>query len=150
MAPPHTPRATYRLQFNKDFTFADAAELVPYLAQLGISHLYASPILKARAGSPHGYDIIDHGTLNPEIGDEADLAALVAALDRHDMGMVLDFVPNHMAVGEADNAWWLDVLEWGADSMFAAYFDIDWQAGRREMRGKVLLPFRRLFVVAYK
>ncbi len=141
MPPPRVPRATYRLQFNRDFTFAQAAELVPYFAELGISHLYASPFLKSRAGSLHGYDIIDHGALNPEIGDEADLAALVAALDRHGMGMILDFVPNHMAVGGADNAWWLDVLEWGRESPFATYFDIGWQAGRREMRGKVLLPF---------
>lgn len=141
MAPPSIPRATYRLQFSKDLTFAQAEALVPYLAQLGISHLYASSFLKARPGSAHGYDIVDHNALNPEIGDEADLARLVAALARHDMGLVLDVVPNHMAVGGADNEWWLDVLEWGQDSPYADYFDIDWQASRREFRGKVLLPF---------
>jgi (1->4)-alpha-D-glucan 1-alpha-D-glucosylmutase len=141
LPPPRLPRATYRLQFNKDFTLADAEALVPYLARLGISHIYASPLLKARPGSMHGYDIVDHGALNPEIGGERDLARLVGVLADHGMGIVLDFVPNHMAVGGADNRWWLDVLEWGQESPYAAYFDIDWQAPRPELRDKVLLPF---------
>lgn len=135
------PRATYRLQLHKDFTFADALAVVPYLSRLGVSHLYVSPILKARAGSTHGYDIVDHNAINPEIGTRADLEALSAELKRHGMGLVVDFVPNHMGVGGADNAWWLDVLEWGEDSPYARYFDIDWRPLRRDMRGKVLLPF---------
>jgi (1->4)-alpha-D-glucan 1-alpha-D-glucosylmutase len=139
-APAGPPRATYRLQFNHTFTFRDAIALVDYLAELGISHLYASPFLKARAGSTHGYDITDHNELNPEIGSEADFAALVAALHAHGMGLILDFVPNHMGVGGHENRWWLDVLEWGETSPYAAFFDIDWHAGRRDLTGKVLLP----------
>src|SRR5665213_3608546 len=97
------PRATYRLQFHRGFTFADATALVDYLDALGISHIYASPILKARPGSLHGYDIVDHETLNPEIGNEAELAALSAALAARGMGLILDIVPNHMGVGGSDN-----------------------------------------------
>ncbi len=135
------PRATYRLQFHKDFGFAAAAELVPYLARLGISHLYASPFLKARSGSTHGYDIIDYNQLNPELGPETEFAGLVATLKQHGLGQILDFVPNHMGVGGADNVWWLDVLEWGEDSRFAGYFDIDWHPDRRYLEGKLLVPF---------
>jgi (1->4)-alpha-D-glucan 1-alpha-D-glucosylmutase len=133
-------RATYRLQFHRHFTFRDATGVVPYLAALGISHVYASPIMEARPGSTHGYDIIDHNRLNPEIGSEADFGALVDALHAHGMGLILDFVPNHMGVGGRDNAWWLDVLEWGRDSPFAAYFDINWESSRADLRGRVLLP----------
>jgi (1->4)-alpha-D-glucan 1-alpha-D-glucosylmutase len=133
-------RATYRLQLGAQFTFRDAARLVPYLAALGISHVYASPYLKARSGSRHGYDIVDHNMFNPEIGDEADFDAFVAALRAHDMGHIVDFVPNHMGVGKSDNAWWLDVLEWGRHSPMAKYFDIDWQSPKTALRGKVLLP----------
>jgi (1->4)-alpha-D-glucan 1-alpha-D-glucosylmutase len=132
-------RATYRLQFHRQFTFRDAIELLPYLAALGISHIYASPITEARPGSSHGYDIIDHNRLNPEIGTEADFGAFVDTLHAHGMGLILDFVPNHMGIG-SDNAWWLDVLEWGRDSPFAAYFDINWEPVRPDMRGRVLLP----------
>jgi (1->4)-alpha-D-glucan 1-alpha-D-glucosylmutase len=128
------------LQLNRDFTFADATALVDYLADLGVSHLYASPFLKARPGSTHGYDIIDHNRLNPEIGTEQDLATLSERLAARGMGLILDFVPNHMGVGGEDNAWWLDVLEWGEASPYAEYFDIDWQALRPDSRGKVLLP----------
>ena len=136
-------RATYRLQFHRHFTFRDATGLVPYLARLGISHLYASPIMKARSGSTHGYDIIDHNRLNPEIGSEADFQSLIDALHAYGMGLILDFVPNHMGVGGNDNAWWLDVLEWGQDSPFAAYFDINWDASRADLKGRVLLPVLR-------
>src|SRR5690606_16517324 len=139
--PPRVPSGTYRLQFGRDFTFADAERLVPYLADLGISHLYASPYLKARSGSTHGYDLTDYNALNPEIGDESALTSLAAALARHGMGQILDFVPNHMGIGKADNAWWLDVLEWGQDSPYADYFDIDWLSAKPELRGKVMLPF---------
>ncbi|HEV7995030.1 MAG TPA: malto-oligosyltrehalose synthase [Stellaceae bacterium] len=131
--------ATYRLQFHRGFTFRDATGLVPYLAELGISHLYASPITEARPGSTHGYDIIDHNRLNPEIGNEQDFAELTAALHAHDMGLIVDFVPNHMGIG-ADNLWWLDVLEWGRESPFAHYFDINWHPLRADLEGRVLLP----------
>src|SRR5436190_836112 len=128
------PDATYRFQFHAKFRFADAIKLVPYLAKLGISHLYASPFLKARPGSTHGYDIIDHNAVNPEIGTERELHTLLDTLKRHGMGLVPDLVPNHMGVLHADNAWWLDVLEKGRASPYARFFDIDWS------RGKLLLP----------
>src|SRR5262245_19290073 len=110
--PPAIPVATYRLQLTKEFGFDAAARLVPYLKALGVSHLYASPFLKARPGSTHGYDIVDHNALNPELGGGDGFSRLSAALKQADLGLILDFVPNHMAVGQ-DNAWWLDVLEWG-------------------------------------
>jgi (1->4)-alpha-D-glucan 1-alpha-D-glucosylmutase len=134
------PLSTYRLQFSRDFTLADATALVPYLHALGVSHCYASPLLRARLGSPHGYDIIDHNSLNPEIGTPEALAGFVEALRRHGMGLILDFVPNHMAVLGSDNAWWQDVLENGQASAFASFFDIDWRPLKEELRGKVLLP----------
>lgn len=134
------PRATYRLQFNRDFTFREALALVPYLAQLGISHIYASPITEARPGSTHGYDIVNHNRLNPEIGGDEDFRALTAALHRHGLGLIVDIVPNHMGVGGHDNAWWLNVLEWGRASPFARYFDINWAAARPDLKGRVLLP----------
>ncbi len=134
------PRATYRLQFNGDFTFLRAAELVPYLDRLGISHCYVSPYLKARPGSSHGYDIVDHGMLNPEVGSDTDLAHFVAVLHEHDMGQIIDVVPNHMGVMCNDNPWWLDVLENGLASTYARFFDIDWFPYREELRGKLLLP----------
>lgn len=135
------PRATYRLQLNRDFTFADAQALVPYLDELGISHVYLSPILRARPGSTHGYDTVDHTSINPELGGEAGFRALVAALRKRDMGVILDFVPNHMGVGGADNALWLDVLKHGAESRYADWFDIDWHPPRPGMDGKLLVPF---------
>lgn len=137
MTAPAVPRATYRLQFSAGFTFGQAAELAPYLEALGVSHVYASPFLKARAGSSHGYDITDHAQLNPEIGDAAALDRMVTAFQERGIGLILDFVPNHMGVGGNDNPWWLDVLEWGPASPFAPFFDIDWDA----LQGKVLLPF---------
>ena len=133
-------RATYRLQFHRGFTFCDATTLVPYFARLGVSHLYASPLMEARPGSTHGYDIVNHARLNPEIGSDEDFAALVQALKAHDMGLIVDIVPNHMGVGGRDNAWWLDVLEWGENSPFAAYFDINWDPQREDLKGRVLLP----------
>jgi (1->4)-alpha-D-glucan 1-alpha-D-glucosylmutase len=134
------PRATYRVQLHRDFGFAAATALVPYLSELGISHLYISPPLRARAGSRHGYDVVDHGTLNPELGGRAGFDALVDALHRHAMGLLVDIVPNHMGVLGGDNAWWLDVLESGAASAYAEYFDIDWQSADPALAGKVLLP----------
>src|SRR5258708_38114745 len=133
-------RATYRLQFHRGFTFRDAQALIPHLAELGISPLYASPIMEARPGSSHGYDIINHNRINPEIGGEADFHTLVTALHDHSMGLILDIVPNHMGVGGRDNAWWLDTLEWGEASPYAAYFDINWNPERPGLQGRVLLP----------
>jgi (1->4)-alpha-D-glucan 1-alpha-D-glucosylmutase len=135
------PRATYRLQFHKEFGFRDAAALAPYLARLGISHVYASPYMKARPGSIHGYDIADHGQLNPELGDESAFRDMVTAFRRSGLGQVLDFVPNHMGVGGSDNPWWLDILEWGPASEYAGWFDIDWDPDRRYLRDKLLVPF---------
>ncbi|MBA3771931.1 MAG: malto-oligosyltrehalose synthase [Ramlibacter sp.] len=134
------PVATYRVQFHKDCDFDHVAGAVPYLHALGISHLYSSPYLRARPGSTHGYDIVDHNALNPEVGDEAAHRRLCDALRRHGMGQILDVVPNHMGVLEADNAWWLDVLEHGAASAHAAAFDIEWSPAAAEMAGRVLLP----------
>jgi (1->4)-alpha-D-glucan 1-alpha-D-glucosylmutase len=131
--PAPIPSATYRLQLTPGFGFGDAASILPYLKSLGITHVYASPFLKSRAGSQHGYDVIDYNSLNPELGGEEGFRVLREALDAADMGLLLDFVPNHMAVHGADNPWWLDVLEFGARSTFADFFDIDWRA----------LPFRR-------
>ena len=129
-----TLRATYRIQLHKDFTFADAEAQVPYLAALGISHLYASPITTAQPGSMHGYDVIDPTRVNPELGGENGFRSLVAALRKHRMGAILDIVPNHMSVAGNGNRWWRDVLANGADSEYARYFDIDWS-------DKLLLPF---------
>ena len=135
-----TPRATYRLQFTPEFGFDDAARLAPYLAKLGVSHLYASPYLKARPGSQHGYDIVDHNRLNPELGGEEAFTGMTASLKQHGLGQILDFVPNHMGVGGSDNPFWLDVLEWGPDSVHAGWFDIDWQNDRTYLQGKLLVP----------
>ena len=137
---PPIPRATYRFQFNKDFTFRDAERLVPYLDELGIGAMYASPYLKAGSGSTHGYDVVDHNALNPEIGSDAEYDALVAALSARGMGQILDVVPNHMGVGTGTNAWWNDVLENGPVSVFAPFFDVDWAPLKQELTGKVLLP----------
>jgi len=134
------PLATYRLQFNREFTFRDAAAIVPYLAELGITHCYASPYLRARPGSMHGYDIIDHNSLNPEIGTQEDFDCFVGELRRHGMGQILDIVPNHMGVMGSDNSWWLDVLENGEASDYADFFDIDWDPIKDELQGKVLVP----------
>ena len=136
-----TPRATARLQLHRDFDLDAAIAVVPYLAGLGISHVYTSPLLTARPGSMHGYDIVDHHAINPELGGEPALLRLVAALRAHDMGLVVDIVPNHMGVGGADNAWWLDVLEWGRASPYAGFFDIDWTPPDRSLHGKLMTPF---------
>lgn len=136
-------RATLRLQLHKGFTLHDATALVPYMAQLGISHLYASPVLTARPGSMHGYDVIDPSQVNPELGGEAALVQLADALHARGMGLILDIVPNHMAVGGEGNPWWLDVLEWGRASPYAAFFDIQWQSHDPLLSGQLLVPFLR-------
>ena len=134
-------RATARLQFHAGFPIDRAVELVGYFADLGISHLYASPLLMSRPGSTHGYDIVDHNRIDPELGGEPALRRLVTALRGRDMGLILDIVPNHMGVGGSDNAWWLDVLEWGRASPYADFFDIDWEPPNPTLRGKLLAPF---------
>ncbi|MBV7551731.1 malto-oligosyltrehalose synthase [Pseudomonas sp. PDM28] len=134
-------RATLRLQFHKGFTLEDAVPLVPYFARLGISHVYASPLLRARAGSMHGYDVVDPTRVNPELGGEVALRSLVNALHEQEMGLILDIVSNHMAVGGADNPWWLDLLEWGRLSPYGEFFDIQWHSPDPLMEGQLLLPF---------
>ncbi len=131
------PRATYRLQLHRDFTFDDAVRIVPYLSSLGISHLYLSPLLKARAGSRHGYDIVDHSQLNPELGGEDAYKRLCDALARHAMSQVIDIVPNHMGVLGSDNPAWLNLIEWGQQSPYAHWFDIDWRTSPHQ---KILVP----------
>jgi (1->4)-alpha-D-glucan 1-alpha-D-glucosylmutase len=133
------PRATLRIQLHTNFNFADATALVGYFAALGVSHLYASPIMTARPGSTHGYDTIDPSAINPELGGEDGLRSLVRELRRHAMGLILDIVPNHMAIGNG-NAWWMDVLERGQQSRYGKYFDIDWDPADADLRGKVLVP----------
>ncbi|MEO5732649.1 MAG: malto-oligosyltrehalose synthase, partial [Rubrivivax sp.] len=134
------PRATYRVQFHLDFGFVAATELVSYWAALGISHLYCSPPLRARPGSRHGYDVVNHGELNPELGTPDQFQHLIDTLHAHHMGLLVDIVPNHMGVLGGDNAWWLDVLENGAASAYAEYFDIDWRSADPAFAGRVLLP----------
>ena len=140
MSAPRIPSSTYRLQFNRDFTFAQARALVPYLHALGITDCYASPYFQAGAESVHGYDITDHNKLNAAIGTREEYDAWIAELHAHGMGQVLDFVPNHMGVRETKNLWWADVLENGPSSPYAAYFDIEWQPLKPELRDKVLIP----------
>jgi (1->4)-alpha-D-glucan 1-alpha-D-glucosylmutase len=137
---PRIPSCTYRLQFNRQFTFAQAREIVSYLDELGVSDAYASPYFQASAGSLHGYDITDHNKLNAAIGSRGEYDAWVAELHRHQMGQLIDFVPNHMGIGEALNQWWMDVLENGTSSMYAPYFDIDWCPLKSDLHDKVLLP----------
>jgi (1->4)-alpha-D-glucan 1-alpha-D-glucosylmutase len=134
------PLSTYRLQFNKNFTFEHARQLLPYLHALGVTHCYASPILMARAGSPHGYDIINHNQINPEIGSEEEFQSFVRELKSLGMGLLLDIVPNHMGIGHGTNPWWQDVLENGQASEYADFFDIDWCPLKQELHNKVLLP----------
>jgi (1->4)-alpha-D-glucan 1-alpha-D-glucosylmutase len=134
------PVSTYRLQFNKQFTFAEATRFISYLCQLGISHCYASPYLKARPGSSHGYDIVDHNELNPEIGSHEDFERFIGALQQYGMGLITDIVPNHMGIMGSDNIWWLDVLENGQSSCYASFFDIDWYPVKKTLQNKILIP----------
>jgi (1->4)-alpha-D-glucan 1-alpha-D-glucosylmutase len=137
---PRIPTCTYRLQFNRWFTFTQAREIVPYLHALGVSDVYASPYFQASPESLHGYDITDHNELNTAIGTRADYDAWVAELQAHGLGQVLDFVPNHVGIADERNAWWMDVLENGPGSSYAPYFDIDWEPQMSHLRDKVLLP----------
>ncbi|MGH7231050.1 MAG: alpha-amylase family glycosyl hydrolase, partial [Nitrospiraceae bacterium] len=137
---PRIPSSTYRLQFNRSFTFQDARTLVPYLRELGISDCYSSSYLKAAPGSQHGYDIADPTSLNPELGDETEYLAFIKTLQANDMGHILDIVPNHMGIARSCNPWWLDVLQNGPSSVYAAFFDIDWHPLKVELDNKILLP----------
>jgi len=137
---PRIPTCTYRLQFNRWFTFAQAEEIVAYLDALGVSDIYASPYFQASPESLHGYDIADHNKLNASIGSREDYDAWVGQLQAHGMGQVLDFVPNHVGIADDRNAWWMDVLENGHSSQYAPYFDIEWQPLKTDLRNKVLLP----------
>ena len=134
------PVSTYRLQLNRDFPFDRASAILPYLARLGITHVYCSPFLTARSGSSHGYDVVDYTGINPELGGDASFERFCATLTAEGLGLILDFVPNHMGVGKSDNRWWLDVLEWGEASPYSRYFDIDWSPPKRDLKHKVLLP----------
>jgi (1->4)-alpha-D-glucan 1-alpha-D-glucosylmutase len=134
------PSATYRLQLNQDFTFYDAGALAPYLRELGVTACYVSPVLQARPGSSHGYDVSDHGRLNPDLGGEQGFEIFAAALRDQGLGMILDAVPNHMGIGDSSNVWWMDVLENGPASVYAPYFDIDWHPVNPDLQNKVLLP----------
>jgi len=138
--PARPPVATYRLQLNASFGFADAARIVPYLARLGVSDCYCSPVLAASPGSTHGYDICDHSRLNGELGGEAQFAVFSEALNQRGLGLIVDFVPNHMSIDPSTNLWWRDVLENGQSSPYAKFFDIDWDPAKTELEGKVLLP----------
>jgi len=134
------PRATYRVQLHDGFTFDDATAIVPYLAELGISHLYTSPVLQAVPGSTHGYDIVDHSRVSDELGGEAGFERLTDALRAHGMGLVLDIVPNHMAISTADNRWWWDLLAHGPASRYAHVFDVDWDLPESRLHNAILLP----------
>ena len=140
MENPRIPTCTYRLQFNRWFTFAQAREIIPYLRKLGVSDIYASPYFQASPESMHGYDITDHNHLNAAIGSREEYDAFTGELRAHGMGQVLDFVPNHMGVMQPGNKWWTDVLENGPSSMYAPYFDIDWHPLKSDLEDKVLLP----------
>src|SRR5690606_32017954 len=134
------PRCTYRLQLHREFELAHATALIPYLAELGVDHIYCSPYLRARAGSTPDYDIIDHAALNPEIGNRDDFERFVGELERHGMGQILDMVPNHMGVMGRDNSWWMDLLENGPASPYADYFDVDWRPIDPEFANRIVLP----------
>ncbi|HEY3602607.1 MAG TPA: malto-oligosyltrehalose synthase, partial [Chthoniobacterales bacterium] len=138
--PVRIPSSTYRLQFNRHFTFARAHAIVPYLHSLGVSDCYASPYFQAGAESLHGYDITDHNKLNPAVGSRAEYDAWVGELHARGMGQIVDFVPNHMGIDDPQNLWWSDVLENGPSSSYARYFDIEWRPLKSELRDKVLIP----------
>jgi (1->4)-alpha-D-glucan 1-alpha-D-glucosylmutase len=137
---PRIPKSTYRLQFNRHFGFKDATEIIPYLQNLGISDIYSSPFFRSRPDSDHGYDVSNHNELNSSIGTREEFDSMVAALTERDMGQIADFVPNHMGIIDPQNEWWMDVLENGPSSIFAQFFDIDWDPLKEALRNKVLLP----------
>jgi len=134
------PLSTYRLQLGPHFTLEQASALVDYLHDLGITDCYASPLTQARPGSTHGYDVTNHRVLNPEVGSEVELAEFARRLGARGMGLILDTVPNHMCIADPSNRWWWDILENGPSSLFARYFDIDWNPPKADLANKVLLP----------
>src|SRR5436305_5409233 len=133
-------RATYRVQLHAGFDFAAAASIAQYLAELGVSHLYCSPYLQAAKGSTHGFDVVDPTRVNVELGGDEGHQRLQEALARAGLGQVLDVVPNHMAITGRENAWWWDVLENGPSSIYASYFDVDWDPPESKLRNTVLMP----------
>lgn len=133
------PTATYRIQFYSGLKFEAARKIISYLVDLGITDIYASPIFKARAGSTHGYDVVDPTQINPELGTPEDFEALVKEIKKSDMGWVQDIVPNHMAY-DSQNAWLMDVLENGPDSESFDFFDIEWDGTYEDIKGRVLAP----------
>src|SRR5690554_4584026 len=133
------PTATYRIQFNKDFTFKDTEEIIPYLSQLGISHIYASPVFKARPGSTHGYDMVDPCEINPEVGKKTEFDSLLDKVKHSGMGWIQDFVPNHMAIHK-ENRFLMELLENGPDHIPINYFDINWDHPYEGIRGRLLVP----------
>jgi (1->4)-alpha-D-glucan 1-alpha-D-glucosylmutase len=135
----HLPTSTYRFQFNHNFTLEQAGALVDYLADLGITDCYVSPLTLARPGSPHGYDVTDHSMINPELGGEDQFVEFAHGLRTRGMGLILDTVPNHMCIAHPSNRWWADVLENGPSSLFARFFDIDWDPPKADLKNKVLL-----------
>ncbi len=137
---PRIPVSTYRLQFNHLFKFPDAKNIIHYLYNTGISDIYTSPYFKAKEGSLHGYDIVAHDTINPEIGDEEEYNEMIQELWKYGMGQILDIVPNHMCITSKENTWWMDVLENGPSSIYADFFDIDWEPVKIELKNKVLVP----------
>src|SRR6202050_77182 len=135
----HLPSSTYRLQLHKNFTLDDASAITDYLKQLGITHVYSSPYLQAAPGSTHGYDVVDHRRVNEELGGEAAHERFSKCLGEVGLGQVLDIVPNHMSLGMENRYWW-DVLENGTNSLYASFFDIDWNSSEERLRDKVLVP----------
>ena len=134
------PVNTYRIQLHRGFGFSSALEIAPYLTELGVTDVYTSPYLRANPGSTHGYDICDHGELNPELGTSVEYDAFANGLKGLGLGHILDIVPNHMACDARSNPWWRDVLENGPSSPYSEYFDIDWKPTKPELEDKVLLP----------
>jgi len=141
LEPGYVPCSTYRLQLNQRFTFSQAAAVVAYLHELGITDCYTSPFLMAHPGSMHGYDVTDHTRFNPEIGSEEQFTEFAEHLKQRGMGLVVDVVPNHMCITHPSNLWWWDVLENGPSSDYSRHFDIDWNPPKAELANKVLLPF---------
>src|SRR5438045_4007942 len=135
----HVPSSTYRIQLNQGFRFSDALRILDYLHDLGVSDVYLSPVLASRKGSNHGYDVIDPTRIDPDLGSEEEFARLQTELQNRGMGLLLDIVPNHMAAS-AENPWWMDVLENGSQSAFAAFFDVDWNSYAPGLQGRILLP----------
>jgi (1->4)-alpha-D-glucan 1-alpha-D-glucosylmutase len=140
LVPQHIPVSTYRLQFGRHLNFTAARKVASYLGELGIGDAYASPLFRARESSSHGYDVVDHRQFDPELGTEEDFQAFAEDLQQRRMGLMMDVVPNHMGIDDPNNVWWQDLLENGISSVYAKYFDVDWDPPKQELKQKVLLP----------